>query len=68
MKQSMPSLAVRWIASRSLSSGRASRGPVGSQRRVWERQCAKWFAEPCLIFPASSSRRYSQILLPRSFS
>src|SRR5262249_5970439 len=30
-KQSMSPRAARWIASRSLSSGRASRGPVGSQ-------------------------------------
>ncbi|MET4172350.1 hypothetical protein ABIB99_003442 [Bradyrhizobium sp. LA6.1] len=28
----------------------------------------KWFADPCTISPASFTRRYSQIRLPRSFS
>ncbi len=31
-------------------------------------QCAKWFAEPCMILASAFSRRYSQIFLPRSFS
>jgi hypothetical protein len=29
--EAIQSVSVAWIASRSLSSGRASRGPVGSQ-------------------------------------
>ena len=33
-----------------------------------KRHCAKWFADPCTISPASFTRRYSQILFPRSFS
>ncbi|MET3155625.1 hypothetical protein ABIE85_001419 [Bradyrhizobium diazoefficiens] len=32
------------------------------------RHPTRWFADPCTIRPASFTRRYSQIFLPRSFA